>query len=435
MNRFYAAKRLKPLGLIFFFPLLISFSSLGAQTVTGAAGLADPLENLEGSARDIGLGSAFVGVADDTSSLYFNPAGLSGLKAPDIELNHNSYLAGTFQEILSTGFPAGDLGGLAFSLDYVNWGTLDLRDVFGNSQGNYNDSDVGFTAGWGREWFQGFSAGLALRVLQDKVVYNLYTSLAADIGILWQPASGWRLGISYLNLGTSVEGSSLSGDLKAGVSCLLTLNPRFTLLTALSGDWTPGSVGNAQAGLEGTMNHQWTLRAGYQMPFYNNQIDGLTGLTAGAGMKINAFTLDYAYLFFGTLGSSQRISLDYQFDLPKEVVEVPVQMPVTVIQKVPEATQPSKDVEVHFKINSDPLSQGQYLEKQGKLQDAIQLYIDGLKDNPKDVLLWQALANLYYRNGNKVNAVECFQMVIQLRPDDQALKDWLVRYKAVTDSK
>ncbi|HJT24550.1 MAG TPA: hypothetical protein VJ873_08220, partial [bacterium] len=49
-----------------------------AQTVTGTASLAAPLDNLQGSARDMALGSAFVGVADDASALFFNPAGLSG---------------------------------------------------------------------------------------------------------------------------------------------------------------------------------------------------------------------------------------------------------------------------------------------------------------------------------------------------------------------
>lgn len=406
-----------------------------AQTVTQAASLAAPLENLEGSARDLALGSAFVGVADDTSSLYFNPAGLSNLKTPEIAIHHNSYLAGTFQETLSSGFPLGKMGGLAFSLDYVGWGTLDLRDSYGASQGNYNDSDIGFTAGWGMECLPGFSAGLALRGLQQKVVNDLYTSLAGDLGILWRPGKNLSLGMSYLNLGTPVAGNQLSGDWKAGGSYLFHLGSSFTLLTALSGDWTPGGIGSAQGGLEGTLDRRWTLRVGYQLPFYDNQIDGLTGLTAGAGIRISSFALDYAYLPFGTLGDSHRISLSYQFELPKEVVKevVQVNVPVTVIQTVP-APPDTRDVEVHFKISTDPLAQGQALEKEGKWKEAIGVYVESVKEKPEDDILWQALANAYYHLGKKDYAVQCFERVLQLKPNNEELKNWLGKYKANGDS-
>jgi len=439
-RRILIRRRVGCVCFCFLMVMTIQYSRVSAQTVTQSASLAAPLENLEGSARDLAMGSAFVGVADDTSALYFNPAGLSGLKNPEIAIHHNSYLAGTFQETLSAGFNTGNFGGLAFSLDYVSWGTLDLRDAYGASQGNYTDSDVGFTAGWGLECLPGFSTGLALRGLQQKVVNDLYTSLAGDIGILWLPQKNLRFGLSYLNLGTPVAGSQLSGDLKCGASCLFNATPQCTLLTALAGDWTPGGVGSAQAGLEGTLNRQWTLRVGYQLPFYDNQIAGLTGLTAGAGIKLSSLSLDYAYLPFGTLGESHRISLSYQFDLPKQIekevvqVNVPVQVPVTVIQTVPQPPD-TKDVEVHFKISTDPLAQGQDLEKEGKWKEAIELYVEAIKEKPADDLFWQALANVYYHLGKKDYAIQCFEKVLQLKPENQALKDWLSQYKNSAETK
>ena len=119
------------------------------------------------------------------------------------------------------------------------------------------------------------------------------------------------------------------------------------------------------------MNRQWALRVGYQLPFYDDQIMGFSNFTAGVGFRISTFTLDYAYLPFGTLGTSNRVSLGFQFDLPKEVVNVPVQVPVTVVQPAPEASSNPKDVEVHFKITNDPLTQGQALDKEGKWVEAV----------------------------------------------------------------
>ena len=410
--------------------MFLSFHIARGQTVTSAASLAAPLENLEGSARDLSMGSAFVGVADDLSSLFFNTAGLSCLQRSEVALHHNSYLAGTFQETLTAGFPVGDMGGIAFALDYINWGTLDLRDSFGQSQGSYNDSDVGFTAGWGKEWAKGFSTGLSLRALQQKVVNDLYTSLAGDLGLLWSPVQDLRLGASYLNLGTPVAGSSLSQELLLGSSLKLAFSRDFSLLTALSGTYTPGSVGSGQCGLEGVLNRQWALRLGYQIPFYNDQVGGLTGFTAGAGLRVDALSLDYAYLPFGTLGTSNRISLSYQFDLPKEVVKV--QVPVTVVQPAPAAANP-KDVEVHFKVQSDPLADGQALEKAGKISDAIQVYVDAIKADPSNDSLWSALGRDYYQLGNRDYAIQCFEKSLQLKPDP-ALEQWLEKYKSQKSS-
>lgn len=399
-----------------------------AQTVTGTASLAAPLENLQGSARDMALGSAFVGVADDASALFFNPSGLSGLKSSEVAIHHNSYLAGTFQETLEAGFPAAAGGGLAFALDYVSWGSLDLRDSTGLSQGSYNDTDVGFSAGWGQEWTKGFSTGIALRGLQQKVVNNLYNSLAADIGILWMPVRDFRFGFCYLNLGTPVSGSSLSGELRGGGSFHLALSPNFNLLAALSASWIPNGANSAQGGLEFDLDRRWFLRVGAQVPFYDNQVSGFTDFTAGAGIHLFPFSLDYAYVPFGSLGTSHRISIAYEFNFPKEVVKVPVQVPVTVLQPVPVPAAPSQDVEVHFKISNDPLAQGQVFEKEGRYNDAAKAYAEGLKTDPQNSQLWSSLGRLYYRAGKKEYAIQCFEKSLRIKPDP-TLEDWLKKYR------
>jgi len=407
-----------------------SFVTCDAQTVTGTAALASPLDNLQGSARDMALGSAFVGVADDASALFFNPAGLSGLASPSVALHHNSYLAGTFQETLEGGFPGGDFGGLAFALDYVSWGSLDLRDNFGVSQGSYNDTDIGLTAGWGKEWAKGFSTGLSVRGLQQKVVNDLYNSLAADLGLLWSPQKDLRFGLAYLNLGTPVAGNSLSGELKGGGSLHWDLNPNLGLLTALSASWIPNGTASGQGGLECVLNREWSIRVGGQVPFYDNQVGGLTNFTAGAGLKLAAFSLDYAYLPFGSLGTSHRISLAYEFSLPKEIVKVPVQVqvPVTIVQPAPQPSPNPQDVEVHFKISSDPLAQGQELEKEGKQTEAAKTYVEALKIAPHNSVLWSALGNVYYQMGQKDYAIRCFDQSLKLSPNP-ALEDWLKKYR------
>jgi len=403
-----------------------------AQTTTGAAAGAVPLLNLQGSARDLGMGSAFVAVADDGSALFYNSSGLSGIRQPEVSLHHNSYLAGTFQETLSAAFPGGPKGGLALALSYINWGSLDLRDSSGVSQGSFNDTDIGLTAAWGLEWTRGFSSGIAVRVVQQKVVNDLYTSLAGDLGVLWSPVKNFRLGAAYSNLGTPVSGHSLTGQFQGGASANFNLSSRDWFLLALSGSWFSTQLGAAQAGGELVLDKRWSLRAGYQLPFTDNQVSGFTNFTAGAGVKIDSWSLDYAYLPFGSLGTSHRVSLSYQFELPKEVVRV--QVPVTVLQPVPEAPNP-KDVEVHFKISNDPLAEGQGLEKEGKWNEALRVYAEALKETPRNDLLWSAMGRLYYQFGKKEYATRCFENALKIKPDNTSLRVWLEKYKAFNPSK
>ena len=80
--------------------LFLVLDSGHSQTVNPAAQLATPLGALGASARADALGDAWVGLADDPSALFFNSAGLSGLQNTSLSINHNSYLAGVFEETL-----------------------------------------------------------------------------------------------------------------------------------------------------------------------------------------------------------------------------------------------------------------------------------------------------------------------------------------------
>ncbi|HET9869560.1 MAG TPA: tetratricopeptide repeat protein, partial [bacterium] len=185
-----------------------------------------------------------------------------------------------------------------------------------------------------------------------------------------------------------------------------------------------------QAGLEGVLDGRWSLRVGYQVPLQDDQISGFAYFTAGAGLKFSSFSLDYAYVPFGSLGTSHRVSLAYQFDLPQRTV------PVTVIQTLPapvtEAPVPgARDLDLEFKIPAqDPaLETGRQLEKEGKDAQAAQAYVEALKTDPQNNRLWGALGRLYYRLGKKDYAVQCFEKELRLEPKNQPLRDWLDRYK------
>ncbi|MCF8304867.1 MAG: hypothetical protein K9I71_00440 [Ignavibacteriales bacterium] len=72
------------------FLFLFSFSTLLAQNFNDALRLGEP--GIYGNARTLGMGNAFIGLANDVNSMLFNPAGLAQLKKLEFStsLNYNS---------------------------------------------------------------------------------------------------------------------------------------------------------------------------------------------------------------------------------------------------------------------------------------------------------------------------------------------------------
>jgi tetratricopeptide (TPR) repeat protein len=378
------------------------------------------------------MGDAYVGLSDDLSALYFDPAGLSGLAGSHLALQHNSYLAGTFQETLLYGFPLDGQDGMALGFNYVHWGTLDLRDTNGVTQGTYDDADMALMAGWGREWAKGFSAGLTLKALQQKIVDKLYNEVSASFGLLWAPVEGLRLGASYSNLGTDIGGNALAQELEAGGSYRWGFEKGKDILFSFSGDWQPNGISRLKGGLEGGLDRTFYIRAGYDIPLDGQIAGGGTAYSLGAGLRWKDLSLDYAFVPYGDFGVSHCLTLGYEFPQPTPAV---LQVPVTVIQKVPAPTpvptvapmEPGKSaVQIKFKIPSGEEGVLSPSQEESRIQEQLGL----IKVTPEDPNPWWQLGNLYYKQGRKEAAIQCFEQVLRLRPANETLKNWLEQYKA-----
>ena len=402
-----------------------------SQTVVSGAGLVTPLSALGASARADALGDALVGLADDPSALFFNSAGLSQLKTASLSINHNSYLAGSIEETLLFGMPAGSLGGFAGALQYVSWGGLDSRDANGVPQGTFTDGDVAFSLGWGVSLVQGFSLGLALHGVEQKIIDSLYNQLSGDLGILFVPFPEFHLGLSYTGLGTDLSGFTPAQDLRLGLSAVLKLGKGTDLKPLLVGDWEFNGASRIQGGLEGTIERDYSLRVGYQAVLTDNQIGGLTGFTAGAGVRVGLFQLDYAFVPYGDLGTSHRVSVEYEFPNPTPVISKPVTVlspPVTVVatpQPVPVAPgTPKSKVEVRFELPSGagtPNSDGQ-------ASTLVGFYEKAARENPGDSRAWRKLGIVYLRTGQSALGIQCLEQALRLSPGDLELRRWLENY-------
>jgi outer membrane protein OmpA-like peptidoglycan-associated protein len=307
------------LPLFFFCAFLASINSLALaeSNIYSVSQLSDPLYTLGGTARATAMGDAFAGVADDAASLLYNPAGLGWMDMPELGIHHNSWLVDSYRETLLLGLPLSTGGGLAAEVSYMDWGSFEIRDDNGTLDGTYTDKDLEAAMGWGMKLWgegeKGFSIGLTLRGLKDHLYENDDFGLSGDLGALWAPYPIFRLGLAYTHLGTDVEGSSQESSFRAAASLYnVAIGRTATLTLAAATAIEPSGVSQLELGGESWIASILALRLGYDLSLSDNELGGLNSVTGGIGFRYQDYEIDYSYLPYGDLGTSQWVSLTYK---------------------------------------------------------------------------------------------------------------------------
>ena len=252
-------------------------------------------------ARASALGEAFTALAQDGTCLYWNPAGLAYLREKELSATYNSWLQEINQGYLSFSFPFAK-GGLGLGVNYVDLGKMEGRDEYGHPTGTFTASDTHIFAGYAHK-FKTIAWGLSLGTLQDVIKEDRKTAFLATVGFLYPVGERLTLGLAAQNIGSRLGADPLPLTFKLGAASRLK-NLALALDVAKPQDNEIYYCLGAEWWLKDTL----ALRAGYK----TNQ-DAGEGITAGIGLKMAKVSLDYAYVPYGDLGSTQRISLGIKF--------------------------------------------------------------------------------------------------------------------------
>jgi len=95
-------------------------------------------------ARAIGMGGAFVSVADDGYAVYYNPAGLSGIQNRTISLGMRFLSLDRTFGFLGYAQHLGPSAGIGFGLVHAGVDDIERRDVTGIPFGNIPYSENAF---------------------------------------------------------------------------------------------------------------------------------------------------------------------------------------------------------------------------------------------------------------------------------------------------
>ncbi len=191
------------------------------------------------SARIKGMGDIFCGIADQTETIYYNPAGLNTISTPQISLSYQ--LLWTFlteQDTLNKGF-------ITASLPIKKFGSIGVSYTNFNTSNIYQENAASLT--YSRNIIKNFYFGLTAKYLnlvyssQDNPYFDLYgnttSNFAVDCGLLYK-SNKVSFGISAFNLNqpnitlNQNEESSLNMTIKTGIG--IKLRDDFILGTDIS---------------------------------------------------------------------------------------------------------------------------------------------------------------------------------------------------------
>jgi hypothetical protein len=273
------------------------------------------------------MGGAFVGVADDINTLYWNPAGLATVVFPELCAMHSMYLADTKHEVIGYAQPLGPLGTMAGSISVLNYGgipqTFEGADgLYLGQSGSSSPMDYFVNIGWGESLppFLGMNrlkGGVTLKGAFQQLSGGTLVGLGITGGALLDtPVQGLRLGMVVDNLGgLAGRGRWLPLVWALGGSYGTALGTNFRAIYALDVKMAIDTSPMFNMGGELTAFQMLQLRAGWRGG------GAAGGPSFGLGVKYPLswfartmiFKMDYAMAYYDELGQSQRFQLSTQF--------------------------------------------------------------------------------------------------------------------------
>ncbi len=298
-------------AVICFSPFAISYAAVGDS---GAQSLKIGI-----GARAIGMGESFVALADDADAIYWNPGGLGQIEKKEISMMYNQWFEGIKQGYVGYVHPLGNIGTFGGAVSYLIVGDMDRTEI--DSDGDdvptsqtFGANDMFVTLSYGRK-IKMLDVGVSLKYITEKIEDESATAFAVDLGFLYAtPVPKLNVGLSVQNLGTKIkfisESDLLPLNFKLGASYKMLEKDALALALDVNIP-NEGNV-NVHAGAEYLLFDMIALRAGYKTTTIEG-LGALSGLSAGCGFAFKGYGIDYAWVPYGDLGSTHRVSLAIKF--------------------------------------------------------------------------------------------------------------------------
>jgi opacity protein-like surface antigen len=294
--------------------------ALGASTAVAgpnedAGTSAFPTLKLGVGAATVARGEAGIALSEDAYATYWNPAGLAHVTKTHLSMMNNEWILDLRQNYAALAHPLNDTTGLGVFVNYFDYGEIEGRDETGVATGVFRPSDLAAGVGVGVAVNDNLSVGIQGKFLRQEIDDASATGFAVDAGVRYDvPGTPASLAATIQHLGTSMkfdtEGYSLPRTIRVGVGYRIAEDTAALALDVAMPTDDDLKVG---AGISYEVLDPLVLRTGYRYDFGGNDHGTVSGITAGFGLLLGGFAIDYAFVSVGDLGPSNRVSLSTAF--------------------------------------------------------------------------------------------------------------------------
>jgi len=336
--------------------LLISFL-LQTPHIVEAGGVGtsgNAMLNIGVGARATSMGEASVAATDDVTSIYWNPAGLVLVRNSQISAMHIEWFDDIRYEWLGFAQPLSKRVTIAADVSYMYMGSIP-RTIESTTEGYIEDGtfspvDMAGRVALSVEAFKNLLIGASLQRIQSKVSFNDITQerigdktsqgMAVDLGGIYRfkQFPGLSVGGCLQNLGGQTkayftEKASMPFAFNVGMAYKAQMmtkeSPEKTnqenkesqpapapksspnsLIIAADLSFPVDSAINASLGVEYRFGNGISFRGGYHT---GEGFDFPSGLSAGLGYDSADYQVDYAFVPYGDLGNTHRVSFTVRF--------------------------------------------------------------------------------------------------------------------------
>ncbi len=329
------------------FIILVTGVSVAQVSKTGTTVAA--FLNIEAGARPLGMGGAYVSVAEGVSSMYWNPAGIARAPEKAASFCNSNWIADITYSFAGVVVPMQNFGSIGINATFLSMDDMQITTIDepeGVENGYFSAGSYALGVSFARTLTDRFSIGFTGKYINEHIYNSSASAMALDLGTLFTtPFSGLTIGMSISNFGTKMRmqgkdllvqhdtdetitgnnpfiNANLATDpfdlplmFRVGVSLdVLKGIGNSNLCLSVDALHPTNNYESVSVGGEYVFNSIFMLRGGYNTMFLE---DDQSGLSLGAGVKYRIYgtqlAFDYGYRDFGVLKDIQMFSIGIGF--------------------------------------------------------------------------------------------------------------------------
>ena len=168
------------------------------------------------SSGAVGMGEAYVSMADDAISAYWNPAGLASVKGLEIGVSSQDWIANIKHATFAAAFNLGNFGTISAWFTDFDYGLTEVTNILNqNGTGEfYSANELSASLSYARNLVDWFSFGSSIKMINSNIWHSSAQAFALDLGVIVKTEffsktgdrnDGMKIGMSISNYGSKMR--------------------------------------------------------------------------------------------------------------------------------------------------------------------------------------------------------------------------------------